>query len=77
MISNISTLPHPPYNSDLSPLDFKLFPKLKELMKGYRYENLEDIQCGVTSVFNGLTSEVFSEIGRILEQVYQTLRRVF
>jgi hypothetical protein len=30
-------LPHAPYSPDMSPLDFDLFPKLKEPMRGHRF----------------------------------------
>lgn len=35
------TLPHPPYSPDLAPSDFFLFPKLKESLKGTRFDSLE------------------------------------
>ncbi|GFR67681.1 transposase [Elysia marginata] len=34
----LRTLPHPPYSPDLAPSDFFLFPKLKDYLKGNRYE---------------------------------------
>ena len=34
----IKTVPHRPYSPDLAPCDFWLFPKLKEKLKGCRYE---------------------------------------
>ena len=35
------TVPHPPYSPDLTPCDFCLFPKLKENLRGGRYETIE------------------------------------
>ncbi|CAH1113610.1 unnamed protein product, partial [Psylliodes chrysocephalus] len=58
-IRNITTFPHPPHSTDLAPLDFWLFPKLKEPMKGHRYKDLEDIKRAVTSVLKNLTSGDF------------------
>ena len=36
----IKTVPHYPYSPDLAPCDFWLFPKLKEKLKGCRYETI-------------------------------------
>ena len=33
-------LPHAPYSPDMSPLDFNLFPKLKQPMCGHRFSSL-------------------------------------
>ena len=50
--SGLNVLDHPPYSHDLSPFDFWLFPKLKEMLAGHRFES----HCGVgvqsTSVCN-------------------------
>ncbi|XP_035231882.1 histone-lysine N-methyltransferase SETMAR-like [Stegodyphus dumicola] len=35
---------HPPYSSDLALADFFLFPKLKNLMKGTRFQDVEAIE---------------------------------
>jgi hypothetical protein len=35
---------HPPYSPDLSPNDLWLFPEIKSALKGWRFNNPEDIQ---------------------------------
>ena len=35
---------HPPYNPDLTPSNFFLFPKMKEHLAGKRFENDEDLK---------------------------------
>ena len=40
-----SGLDHPPYIPDLSPCDFYLFPRLKEMLEGHRFES----RCGIGS----------------------------
>ena len=45
----LRTLPHPPYSPDLAPSDFFLFPKLKDYLKGNRYETDEDVKNAVLS----------------------------
>jgi histone-lysine N-methyltransferase SETMAR len=41
-------LTHPPYNPDMSPPDFDLFPKLKINMLGACFSTLEDLSASVT-----------------------------
>ena len=45
----IKTVPHPPYGSDLAPRDFCLFPKLREKLRGCRYETIEEMKEAVTT----------------------------
>ena len=47
----IKTVPQPPYNPDLAPCDFWLFPKLR----GCRYEIIEEMKEVVTKVIDTLT----------------------
>ena len=42
----IKTVPQPPYNPDLAPCDFWLFPKFR----GCRYETIEEMKEAVTKV---------------------------
>ena len=51
----IKTVPQPPYNRDLTPCDFWLFPKLT----GSRYETIEEMKEAVTKVIDTLTQEDF------------------
>ena len=51
----IKTGPQPPYNPDLAPCDFWLFPKLR----GCRYETIEELKEAVTKVIDTLTQEDF------------------
>lgn len=37
-------MPQPPYSSDMAPCDFFLFPKLKRILKGRRFANIEEIK---------------------------------
>ena len=51
----IETVPQAPYNPDLAPCDFWLFPKLR----GCRYETIEEMKEAVTKVIDTLTQEDF------------------
>ena len=55
----IKTVPQPPYCPDLAPCDFWLFPKLKENLRGCRYETIEEMKEAVTKVTDTLTQEDF------------------
>ena len=46
----IKTVPHPPYNPDVAPCDFWLFPQLRDC----RYETIKEMKEAVT-----LTEEDF------------------
>ena len=65
----IKTVPHPPYNPDLAPCDFWLFPKLK----GCRYETIEEMKEAVTKVIDTLTQEDFHEAFQKLLELYKSV----
>ena len=52
---SINTVPQPPYNPDVAPCDFCLFPKLT----GCRYETIREMKEAVTKVIDTLTQEDF------------------
>ena len=65
----IKTLPQPPYSPDLASCDFLLFPKLKEKLRGCRYETIEEMKEAVTKVIYMLTQEDFhGAFQKILER---------
>ena len=41
------SLPHAPYSPDLAPFDFALFPRLKEDLRGVRYQDLHELRMAV------------------------------
>ena len=55
----IQTVPQLPYSPDLATCDFWLFPKLKEKLRGCRYETIEEIKTAGTKVIDTLTQEDF------------------
>ena len=55
----IKAVPQPPYSPDLAPCEFWLFPKLKENLRGCRYETIEEMKEDVMKVIDMLTQEVF------------------
>ena len=55
----IKTVPHPPYSPDLVPCDFWLFSKLKENLRGSRFETIEKMKEAVMRVVDTFTLEDF------------------
>ena len=51
----IKTVRHSPYNPDLAPCDFWLFPKLR----GGCYETIDEMKEAVTKVIDTFTQEDF------------------
>ena len=58
---NVTVLDHPPYSPDLAPCDFFLFPKLKEVIKGVRFLDMEIIKKAVTTELKRIPEESFQE----------------
>ena len=72
----IKTVPHSPYNPDLAPCDFWLFPKLR----GCRYETIEEMKEAVTKFIDTLTQEdfdgAFQKLLETVQQVHCNRRRL-
>ena len=66
----IKTVPHRPYSADLAPYDLCLFPKLREKLRGCRYETIEEMKEAVTKVIDTLTQEDFHEAFQKLLERY-------
>ena len=52
-------LDHPPYSPDLAPSDFHLFSKLKESLRGQRFQTDDDVMAAVNEWFQEQTEEFF------------------
>ncbi|XP_061705471.1 histone-lysine N-methyltransferase SETMAR-like [Cydia pomonella] len=59
---NVTILPHPPYSPDLAPCDFYLFPKIKEKLKGRRFENKEDALAAYNYEISEVSKEEWSSV---------------
>ena len=65
----IKRVPHSPYSPDLALCDFWLFPKLKEKLRGCRYETIEEMKEAVTKDIDTLTQEDFhGALQKLLER---------
>ena len=59
--NNIAVLEQPPYSPDLAPCDFFLFPKLKGVMKGMRFPDVQAIKRAVTKELRAIPKKSFQE----------------
>ena len=68
----VPQLSQPPYSPDMAPCDLWLFPRLKEVLRGSRFEDLEDVQRNVTKVLRSIPNEEFQ---RCTHSWFQRLKR--
>ena len=59
--NNIAVLEQPPYSPDLAPCDFFLFPKLKEVIKGTRFQDSEVIKTALMRELQVIPEESFQD----------------
>lgn len=62
--NSIPKLDQPPHSPDLAPCEFWLFPKLKNALKGQRFDDISDIQRAVTKVLHSIPENEFQECFR-------------
>jgi transposase len=55
--NKITTMGHPPYSPDLAPCDFYLFPKVKNIMRGVHFVDVDTIKRETTKPLKELTKE--------------------
>jgi transposase len=55
----ITVLEHPAYSPDLAPNDFFLFPKIKEILKGRHFDNIDDIRSNTTAPLKAIPQNQF------------------
>ena len=54
-------VPHPPYSPDLAPNDFFLFPQLKHVFKGRRFETLEAVKTACSAGLDSISQNEFRQ----------------
>ena len=55
----ITVLEHPAYSPDLAPDDFFLFPKIKEILKGMNFDDIDDIRSNTTAALKAIPQNQF------------------
>jgi len=58
-IEQITVLEHPAYSPDLAPSDFFLFPKIKEIMKGRHFDDIDDIRSNTRTALKAIPQNQF------------------
>ena len=51
----VTVLEHPPYSPDLVPCYFLLFPKIKSVLKGTRFESVDAVKAKAMELMNKLS----------------------
>jgi len=52
-------LEHPAYSPDLAPNNFFLFPKIKEILKGRHFDDIDDIRNNTTAALKAIPQNQF------------------
>jgi len=55
----MTVLEHPAYSLDLAPSDFFLFPKIKEILKGRHFDDIDDIRINTTAALKAIPQKQF------------------
>ena len=53
---------HPPYSPDLAPFDFFLFPRMKDSLKGIRFQSTEELNKASENYLKRLLKKDFEEV---------------
>jgi len=59
---SITKMQHSPCSLDLAPNDFWLFHKIKSALKGWRFQDVEDIQKNMTTALKSVTQQEFQKV---------------
>jgi hypothetical protein len=57
----MTQLLHPPYSPDLAPCDFFLVPRMKKVLIGKRFADVEEAKKKTTEALKGVTLEEFQD----------------
>ena len=55
----ITVLEHPAYSLDLAPSDFFLFPKIKEILKGRHFDDIDDVRGNTAAALKAIPQNQF------------------
>jgi hypothetical protein len=57
--NSIPVVPHAPYSPDLAPCNFFLFPRLKSILKGKRFQDIAEIQLNMTWQLKAIPKQAY------------------
>ena len=55
----ITVLEHPAYSPNLAPSDFFMFPKIKEILKGRHFNDIDNIRSNITAALKAIQQNHF------------------
>ena len=55
----ITVLEHPSYSPDLAPSDFFMSPKIKEILKGRHFDDIDDIRSNTMAALKAISQNQF------------------
>ncbi len=58
---NTAALKQPPYSPDLAPCDFVLFPKIKSVLKGTHFPDIDSIKMAATTELRKIPEDTFQK----------------
>jgi len=61
----INVLEHPAYSPDLAHSDFFLFPKIKGILKGRHFDDIDDIRSNTTAALKTIPQNQFQHFLRV------------
>ena len=59
--NHITVLPHPPYSPDLAPLDFWVFPKLKEALHDRKFLRIQDLAQAINQLLKAHPEQWYAD----------------
>ena len=68
----VAVIDHPPYSPGQAPAGFFLFRRLKVVIKGARFANVNDTKDRVTAVLRSIPQEAFADFCRKLSERCRT-----
>ena len=67
----IELLPHPPYSPGLAICDFWLFPNMKDVLRGKKYESREELEVAITTTLRGMSRDGLEHVFRSWTERWQ------
>jgi transposase len=67
---------HPPYSPDLAPVHFSLLLKLKSVLKGKRFSDVEDIKLSAEEVLTDIPVQDFKNCFQQLSKFWKNCKKL-
>jgi histone-lysine N-methyltransferase SETMAR len=67
-------LVHPPYSPDMSPCDYDLFPRLKEPLRGTRFQDIPSVLCAVGCSITEINRNNLADSIQRLPRIWQNVQ---